>query len=388
LTPLENAALLTPGSLNREFIPELAGLRGIAVLLVLWQHCGVSEFKAPRAIVAGSSGVELFFLLSGFLIYRILLYNRQQGIGIGSFWRTRIARIFPLAYAGLLLAGLVRWSDSIFYAATYTYNYAAIAGWANNVSPISHYWTLAVEEHFYLVVPFFALFLSRKYSWLPMIGLGILVPIFAYTTEYCLNSIGAPTKTIDLAISNGTTSRGWPLVVGASIACFESHVRNSRWLTGAVAAISITSGMLSVPNMIGAHWNCWFTGGMYSRQLVLIGLFLLVLWKPMRPNLGILRDQVMQHVGTISYGLYVLHWPIYDLLGVRITAPAGVTGGASAQLIAIVLTFLAAELSYRYYETPARRWISGAPKDSGKEAVLAFEPVVPISQSLSAKKCA
>lgn len=84
--------------ISRERVPELDGIRAIACLLVLWVHLGPASFQPPAILAAGSTGIDLFFVLSGFLISRILLYNRHHGIPLRTFMVKRAARIFPVAY--------------------------------------------------------------------------------------------------------------------------------------------------------------------------------------------------------------------------------------------------------------------------------------------------
>ena len=143
--------------LSRERVPELDGIRAIACLLVLWVHLGPAAFQPPSVLRAGSTGVDLFFVLSGFLITRILLYNRHHGVSLKTFMIKRAARIFPVAYLGIVLCMLVRPSWEMIYSAAYLQNVGAIFDLSRGVVN-THYWTLAIEEQFYLVIPFIVLF--------------------------------------------------------------------------------------------------------------------------------------------------------------------------------------------------------------------------------------
>src|SRR5262249_40880734 len=151
------------------YMPQLDGLRAVAVLAVVAHH----TLPGPLvdALNPGAAGVRLFFVLSGFLITGILLGCResmaQQGAGqaLASFYARRFLRIFPLYYFALavvLLAGVQEARDGAAWHLAYLSNvYGVRQGWLGS---LAHFWSLAVEEQFYLVWP--ALVLSLPRPWL------------------------------------------------------------------------------------------------------------------------------------------------------------------------------------------------------------------------------
>lgn len=345
---------------SREHIPELDGLRAIACLLVLWIHIGTDSFAPPSIIQAGSTGVDLFFVLSGFLITRILLFNRLNNVSLGSFWVRRSARIFPVAWIGLAISMAIRPSFELIFPALYIQNFGAICDWSRNVI-CTHYWSLAIEEQFYLVLPP-VIYLSRRSSipnriWL-MCALFLLsifvVPILWPDLDK---------KTLDLAITNGTTTRGWLLMAGAVIGLHERNIRGKRSTSLMLSAVCIGVTFI-LPHVFAvtatlAPSQGWSGLIMLSRQLMVIALFLLCLGFEGHACTSLLRSRILRYIGARSYGLYVYHLMIYDMFGVR---KFYVTSSTDWNvLLAIAVTFALAELSYRYVERPflefaAKRW--------------------------------
>lgn len=163
--------------------PRLDGLRSIAIFMVLLEHFA---YYIGNAVSAGFYGVNLFFVLSGFLITGILLNNPDKNFGYiyKRFIARRALRIFPIYYLVLLvlyLLGVAGIKRDIFFLATYTYNYKLILtqDWS---SIYTLYWSLSVEEQFYLFFPFIAILLRRQLKiLLPVVG---IVIIMAYLQVY------------------------------------------------------------------------------------------------------------------------------------------------------------------------------------------------------------
>ena len=137
------------------YLPALDKLRGIAVLLVLFTHTphhlkGDLGLWVQQWLAPGYLGVDIFFALSGFLITRILLFERDRGGSILAFWKRRAVRIFPAFYLLVAVVAVVRWGPELPWVATYLSNFHRLGSFP---SPLRHTWSLAVEEHFYLVCP-------------------------------------------------------------------------------------------------------------------------------------------------------------------------------------------------------------------------------------------
>jgi peptidoglycan/LPS O-acetylase OafA/YrhL len=362
---------------SRERVPELDGLRAIACLLVLWVHLGPASFQPPPVLSAGSTGVDLFFVLSGFLITRILLFNRQHGIPLKTFMLKRAARIFPVAYIGLVLCLLVRPSSEMIYSAAYVQNLAAIFDLSRGVM-CTHYWTLAIEEQFYLVVPFIVLFWPTKSLRLCLVA----ICICCIASIYAIISL-SPTMdrvTLDLAISCGTTTRGWLLLAGSLIACFESHLRFSTYkpLVVSTSMVAISAALISPSfSVLGLQDPvAWFGGasgfgdGMLRRQLIVLALFIFCLSPTGRRVLTILRDPLLAYIGARSYGLYVYHMAVFEVMGVRKGLISTESGWMAC--LAIALTFLIAELSYRFIELPTTLTFSRPSKSKAVDGTLSL----------------
>ncbi|MFN7134293.1 MAG: acyltransferase family protein, partial [Myxococcales bacterium] len=164
-------------------LPELDGLRGLAVLAVLAYHL-VGQLPATTLagkiaalpVNAGWMGVDLFFVLSGFLITRILLFARDESKApLLNFWRNRALRIFPLYFAVLGLAGALGVPVSWHYW-TYTANWWQASQPAELTSALSHLWSLCVEEQFYLVWPLVVLYAPRPTIRGVALALALLAP--------------------------------------------------------------------------------------------------------------------------------------------------------------------------------------------------------------------
>src|SRR5262249_43976988 len=136
---------------------SLDGLRGIAVILVLWAHLSEENTVGWGATIKhwlspGLVGVDIFFVLSGFLITRILIADKARGMPLKNFLIRRFLRIFPIYYLTILLVFLYAPGRYILYCAGYLGNFYFAYHPAH--LPLHHTWSLAVEEHFYLLWPF------------------------------------------------------------------------------------------------------------------------------------------------------------------------------------------------------------------------------------------
>src|SRR5579885_3225639 len=171
-----DTSLAGRGNITTSHIPALDGLRGIAILLVLWFHfrgyLGGEPIQCTLAIIGefGWIGVDLFFVISGFLITRILLQTKEKPDYFRSFYTRRALRIFPLYYASLavlFLAPMSFMSHSLPVAHDRLWFWIYLANWNplfEQIRPGSaaHFWSLSVEEQFYLVWPLLVWALSRK----------------------------------------------------------------------------------------------------------------------------------------------------------------------------------------------------------------------------------
>jgi peptidoglycan/LPS O-acetylase OafA/YrhL len=159
---------------RHKYMPQLDGLRALAVALVAYSHW--IPLKYQTFFGFGIAGVQLFFVLSGFLITGILLRCRElpeRRNALRSFYARRFLRIFPLYYATLAacyVLGVNSARSSIFWHLAYLSNFYFfnLGGWEG---PLSHFWSLAVEEQFYLIWPAIVLFVPQRYLAASIVGL-------------------------------------------------------------------------------------------------------------------------------------------------------------------------------------------------------------------------
>ncbi|SCE95741.1 acyltransferase family protein [Micromonospora mirobrigensis] len=346
-----------PGS----FRGDIEGLRAVAVLLVLLGHAGV-----PR-LAGGFVGVDVFFVISGFLITGLLLkeHDRRGRISLTGFYARRAKRLLPAA-ATVLLATLAltwlllprtRWSATawdVVASAGYAMNWRmaaesldyATVGQAPSI--LQHFWSLAVEEQFYLLWPLVMILLGwiarhrrRRRDGLLLLGLAaIALPSFGWALAT------APT---DPSAYYVTTTRLWELAVGAAVAVAAG--RSSR-VPRAVAAVLAWAGLVA----IGASAALVDTASGFPGYAALgptLGAAAVVGLGSVAGRAGpalLLGQLPLRAVGAISYSLYLWHWPLLVAAGAYLgdlaVGPALAVVGAS---------FLPAVLTYRYVENPLRR---------------------------------
>ncbi len=365
------ASAIPAASWRPGYAPGLEGLRGLAVCVILLYHNGF------HWIGGGFLGVSTFFTLSGFLITALLVTEHEQcgRIDLGAFYARRVRRILPaalLALAGIVVFGALVAEPAqmmrlrgdgisgLFYVANW-WLMATGADYASHFgapSPVQHFWSLAIEEQFYLAHP-----------WLVLIGLGIAArsrrPLAALLATLTLASWMWSAWLEANLVSNarlyyGTDTRAAELLVGALLALLADPRAASRspgWqrTIGALGAV----GLL-------ASAAFWYGATPQDPRLYRGGLALYAVASAAvvaaaalpRTAVGIvLALAPARWLGRISYGAYLYHWPIYLWLD------AARTGLAPwpLLLLRLVVTLLIADLSYRLLEEPIRhgRWLHG-----------------------------
>lgn len=339
-------------------IPALDGLRGLAIMLVMWSHFvtvgGIIDDSNAffRLLRGGFVGVDLFFVLSGFLITGILLDAPQtSGRYFQVFYLRRAVRIFPLYYAILIAVFLTRPAgpDSPAWYWLFASNLGASLKGDWLVSPegvsLSHLWSLAVEEQFYLVWPLIVRFACRK--WLERICLGLLV--IAPLVHFALHFSGNP-----VAAYQFTATRLNTLGAGALLAIVWRDP--ARW----------RSWMLHAPRIGLAAAGISLLGLMFPRWISLVpfapllwGALLMQAMTPSSPWARLFSGRIPVTFGTYSYALYLLHylmdpWLRHVLYPDWIIPIAG-NGAASLSLfmaVATALAFCASLLSWNLLEKP------------------------------------
>ncbi|MFO1066474.1 MAG: acyltransferase [Pirellulales bacterium] len=347
-------------------IPELDGLRGLAILIVTLYRFG-KDFPADtwfgraiaESIEAGSRGVELFFVLSGFLITGILLETKHDSRYFVNFVARRALRIFPLYIAALVVCTVVLprtiWSagfqaaaDQQLYLWTYTSNLRMV--WENAwcFGPLDHFWSLAVEEHFYLAWPLVVLLIPARKGWRWILAGAIAAGIAR--VAYC--ALGDN----ELAPAVLTPFRCDALLIGAAIAVkLRSPSGLSGWRLPSLIALPLLAALCA-----GLEWD--------GRRLLSVGesmwplmwaalLIVLLTSRTQSTIAGWFRLSILQTCGRYSYAMYVFQNP----LTVLIPMPALVAWLSSsignepvARLLTMIgltlLTFMAAWISWHCLE--------------------------------------
>jgi len=379
-----------PPPVLRDRLPGLDALRAVAVVLVLGYHL------FPGLIPGGFIGVDVFFVVSGYLITALLLHeHRRTGrIALRSFWARRARRLLPAlalvvmssATLAALIGGdvLVGIGWQLLGAATFTSNWVAIsagASYLDQTSPelLRHLWSLAVEEQFYLLWPLvllavLALPLRRR-----MLGAGIGALAVASALAMAI-AAGSPDADGGQAASGAylsTLTHGFGLLAGAAIALWRDPLAQPRALFGrastplAGAAVVALFGIAATISIDGA---LAYRGGMAAAVIATAVAILALERRDARAAL-IADGAFLGWLGERSYGLYLWHWPLW-VLAVAITPAIDHTGqdAWSVGLAVLAISVALASLTYQLVELPARRRETLAPLRRGsprRQAALA-----------------
>lgn len=361
--PSNLPARMTASDHASRFRPDIEGLRAIAVLLVVAAHA-----KVP-GLAGGFVGVDVFFVISGFLITRLLHaeWLASGRIDIPGFYARRLRRLLP-AYAFMLTFVLLairivyapleqpEWLASGFAATLYYSNlhFAHLAtdymAPAAKLDPFLHTWSLGVEEQFYLVWPLLLVLAGalarrgRAQAWFLLLG-GLALASFAASTY--LTTVRQP-----LAFFLPIT-RAWEFGAGALVALYAPRLLAAGRLPArpALAAGIALAGLVLLLAAAAAYSPLTpFPGA--AALLPVAGTTLLILAAPAAPGAAVMRllgQPVMQWLGRLSYGWYLWHWPLL-VIG-RILLP---TPGLVTDLCFAALALAMAQLSHTLVEHPVR----------------------------------
>ncbi len=365
-------------------MPQLDALRAFAVLAVLFAH---SVWHPPLGLYLipwAAFGVQLFFVLSGFLITGILLDSRKEiELGVKPFWMLRqfyirrCLRIFPLYYAVILvgyLIGLKGFDESLGWNLAYLTNYYIVAkgGWIHEAS---HLWTLSVEEQFYLVWPWLVLFLPKKWLLPGFIAVAVFAPL------YRIAAIGwwgpwfgvTPFASLDCFGAGGLLA----------IAQRRDHAGNPR-LRRVLCAIGILCGVPLFALALGWH----IPSESVAARLGIMNLAMTLLFIPLISGAAegfdgifgtLLTQKSLRYVGQISYGIYIFHFPVqWALSSNRVSNLLNLLPWQIPRFPLVVLATIGlAAVSWSFFEKPINHlkrlfpYRGKAPKSS---SVLLEEP--------------
>ena len=381
------------GGLSRvPYLPGLDGLRAIAVVAVMLYHANHSWLRG------GFLGVEVFFVISGYLITLLLVgeHERDGGVDLRGFWLRRARRLLPALY--VMMAMLVVYITAFYPAVReetrgdflggilYVSNWYQIfvgQGYASSEAfvPLRHLWSLAVEEQFYIVWPLVMVaVLRRSRRRLPSVGIKFIgaavvvavltAVLFAggFVPAACSaeNSDGywhlfGKCISINDFLYLGSFSRAGGLLLGAGfallwrpLAILRGPLRDRGRSLDVAAGLAMVLLLWLFTSMYlfeGGYYNAWlFRGG-----FLVVGLATLVVIAAATHRYAamgrLLGNPVFLWIGTRSYGLYLFHWPVYQII--RKQAQIGLS--LVQFVLAMVVTVLLTEASYRLVETPIRK---------------------------------
>ena len=339
--------------LNR--VASLDGVRALAALLVMGFHFigqfgGHSPAWVRQASVVGQTGVDLFFVLSGYLITRILLDTAGAKGYYRAFYGRRVLRIFPLYFVFLViyffvLPGVLGRETPDFMTQVWSWFFLENVGQTfpslGSLGSV-HYWSLAVEEHFYLVWPFIVASVTRRSLLRIVVAVLVLSPILRFVVASQGQSVFFLTPT-----------RLDGLSLGAGLAILLAQPTGAPgWLLRLARALFLVLPCLLLPLFVmysGSHGAL-----LQACKLSLIPLFyaafvaLCLIDEKMAPIRRLLELRWLRWVGSISFGLYVFHPACYTVIAD--VFPMGTT--LQYIVLAVGLSFLCAWASFRFIESP------------------------------------
>ena len=384
---------------NLPYRPDIDGLRALAVLLVVGFHA------FPSLLPGGFIGVDLFFVISGYLISSILYQGlSSQNFSFLTFYGRRIRRIFPALIVVLATCYAFGWfalfadeyallGKHMASGAGFVANYllwfeAGYFDSAADTKPLLHLWSLGIEEQFYLVWPFVLwviYYCGQKYPKAQSFTNPLLLTIGIAILSFVLNIRGINVRHDLVATFYSAQTRFWELLFGAILAyvtLFPKAVDKPGDFVGRSLGGSVGRSLSNSPG--------WFRGlkerlrehvaiQALSRYQSILGLSLIAVgallitptssfpgWWALLPTLGavlliragphafinrsLLSNKGMVWIGLISYPLYLWHWPILSLLRIVKSEPLSV----ELRISAVVLSLILATLTYRFIEKPIR----------------------------------
>lgn len=356
----------TPSAGKSAYRADVDGLRAIAVLAVLAFHA------FPDRVPGGFVGVDVFFVISGFLISGILLSDLdREKFSLRRFYARRVRRIFPALLLVLISCGIFGWfalfpdefqqlGKHIAAGAAFSSNLTLWreTGYFDNAAetkPLLHLWSLGIEEQFYIVWPLL-LFAARRLRWSVLSFLPLLA-----LASFLINVVGLdryPTATF-----YSPASRAWELAIGgilAGLAAQRIDLFGGPWLSSLRSIGSPGSrrarGLFSTAGLALLLFSLAWIGeaspfpGWWALAPTLGTALVLAAGPDAWPNRALLSSRPMVWIGLISYPLYLWHWPLLSFA--RIVESE--TPALAIRVTALALSFGLATLTYLWVERPIR----------------------------------
>ncbi len=380
---LRTGAAAAGGGLHRRigYLPQLDGVRAVAVLAVMAYHAEVSW------LAGGFLGVDVFFALSGYLITTLLLVERDQdgSISLVGFWGRRARRLLPALYAVLVFTALfgVLWASEVQLARLRGDALAALLYVANwrlifseqsyfdifDPSPLRHMWSLAIEEQWYLLWPVLAGAGFRRFGsrTAAMAALVLAAGLCSAALMAVLAGDGDPSRSY-----YGTDTRAQTLLLGTAAALWLHRRQVSVAMARAVQAAGVAGTWVLVACFAMVHdGDQWmYRGGFLLVAVAAVAVITSAVLPGASFTRPLLQVAPLAWIGRISYGLYLWHWPLYVLIDEERT---GLSGPALVGT-RFAVTFVVALISYHHLEMPIRR--GALPGRAGLVSALAAAALV------------
>ena len=393
-------------------LPGLDGLRGIAVLAVIIYHADVS------LLVGGFLGVDVFFVLSGFLITSLLIdeLTKTNTVDRARFYMRRIRRLMPALFLVLFFSVLVSGLfvlDAAYHvrrdlpwAMTFVLNWSYLffeQSYFVNISRpplLQHLWSLSVEEQFYVIWPIMLIGLYK-------VKIGNLSPRTKIFIASSVLAIASTAWMVHFSVANGfpipndpsrvyfgTDTHAMGLLVGCAAAALWRSERLNERLTPDRAAAMNGLGLLSIAGLayfflFVSELNEFLYRGGFLVLSILTAIMVVIAAHPGLKFGQRLGNPVLKWFGDRSYGIYLWHWPIFVLMrsGIDIQWPDPI-----AFVVKVSIVLVIADLSYRYVEMPIRNgaigsrlsvWrAAGVPRPQARSLMTTAVTVVVLSASL------
>ncbi len=372
---------------QRAYFPSVDGLRALAVLAVVAYH-----FNLPGA-VGGLLGVTVFFVISGFLITSILLaeLNEKNSINLPRFWFRRVRRLFPAIALVVAVTACAAWVlnpallfklktdllPALFWFTNWWYifkqesYFTAVA----SPSPVLHFWSLSIEEQFYLIWPLILLILFRfqaSHKTVCRFCLGLSI-VSAILMSVLYDPTGDPSR-----VYYGTDTRAFSLLIGAYLAfrwpVFSKNKHlNPTYLplqaqnTVRIAGLISFIALFAMTAFISGTHPFWYYGGLVLAS-VCSALLIACITLPTSILGRVLKLGPFVWLGTRSYGVYLWHYPLLLLMN-----PQNSAALSPLQIILqIAFILVVAEASYRFVENPIRHGAIGKTLKRWREGSLSY----------------
>lgn len=349
---------------------EIDGLRAVAVIPVILFHAGFDHFSG------GFVGVDVFFVISGYLITTVILSEKEQGIfSLVNFYERRARRILPalflvmfvslpFAWLWLLPSDAKDFSRSLVAVSTFSSNilfWRETGYWGadNKLKPLLHTWSLAVEEQYYVLFPLFLMLMWRLRKHWILSSFMVITAISLVAAQW--GAYNKPSANFFLL-----PTRGWELAIGASIAfyfLYRKQTIRSLLFHKSVDELLGLVGLLMIGYAVYAFDETVPFPSFYA-LIPTIGTGMVILFSSPETLVGrLLGTKVLVGIGLISYSAYLWHQPLFAFARHgSLTKPSELLF-----LVLAVLSFPLAYLSWRYVERPFRK------KDGvSRKAIFAF----------------